>query len=191
MLKNQANWKVKHEIDLRAKPDTWPTGINDSWFVIADDFSGTGDTLSRLVGDSTSLLSQLMRYMPGVRVKILVICGFMKGVQRIRSALTSSSGNTSLVVGHLFEDQERCFHPESRILPIRQQRERLEEYCRKIGKETLHLHPQMHLGFHGFGGLVVFADTVPNNTLPIFWQSTPNWQALFPVSGLLSEDTSS
>jgi hypothetical protein len=52
---------------------------------------------------------------------------------------------------------------------------------RQIGQQ---LQPQHPLGHADLGGLVLFHNTVPNNTLPIFWcNGTVNerpWQPLFP-----------
>jgi hypothetical protein len=54
----------------------------------------------------------------------------------------------------------------------------------QIGRE---LYPSNPLGYGDMGGLVCFHDTIPNNTLPIFWcdgtVGEKPWRALFPRLG--------
>ena len=189
ILKNQANWRVKYELDLR-KPDSWPPNLQDAWFVIADDFVGTGNTFGDIVKDETAPLKMLASRYENCRIRILVVVAFEGGIRRIAELLKSESNRINLLVGRMFVDEDRCFHESSHILANLKQQSALHAFCRELGSEKLKISERMHLGYDGFGGLIVFPDTVPNDTLPMFWCSRPpQWAALFPASGLPGDST--
>ena len=188
ILKNQANWRVKQDLDLW-DPDSWSMNLQDAWFVIADDFVGTGNTFTDIVKDEMAPLRRLASHFEHSKIRVLVVVGFEDGIRRITGSLQGEAQRVKVIVGHMFADEDRCFHQSSHILNNSKQRMILDEYCREIGRTKLQISDKMHLGYDDFGGLIVFPDTVPNDTLPMFWRSRPpHWRALFPVSGLPEEN---
>jgi hypothetical protein len=64
-IHNQGRWKVTGEIDLDGKESDWPklTEHGCSWVIIADDFVGSGRTISQLV-KSPSVIGRILAKYP-------------------------------------------------------------------------------------------------------------------------------
>lgn len=82
---------------------------------------------------------------------------------------------------NVFGDEVMALDPNAGIFENEDEINFAREMLIQIGRE---LDPQYSLGFGDLGALVCFNNTIPNNTLPIFWRSgTVNdkpWRALFP-----------
>jgi len=183
-LKNQAGWRAAIDIDLN-RPSTWRalSPEHARWLVLADDFVGSGKQLASLFNREHGLLTRLLARYPGCQIRILIVLGFEAGLHRARRALRGHVGRAKLFAARLLADTDRCFANGSRIIAADQQAQ-LRSFC--IDAATRHmpdLKPSLRLGFQGSGAVVVFFDSVPNNSLPILWHGHGTWRPLFPRYG--------
>lgn len=78
------------------------------------------------------------------------------------------------------DETDQAFAPEAEIFESEDDRSVAEAMCREIGSQ---LFPDNPLGWEDLQSVVVFPDSVPNATLPIFWRSGTVdgqlWKALF------------
>lgn len=183
-LKNLANWKTDRELDLTLQAPNWEEVSHHRWFVLADDFVGSGKTLHGIIEGA---IKPLLKTFPDAQVRILIVAGFRAGIQRCVDDLHDWRSRARIIPGILFGDEDRCFSSRSRILQADSQREALRGFCTEIAQ--LHF-PGLwqrghHLGWNELAALVVFSDTVPNNTLPILWFRSKSWNPIFPASELI------
>jgi hypothetical protein len=62
----------------------------------------------------------------------------------------------------------------------------MKSFCETVGKDY-GFHPKLWLGYEDSQALIVFPDTVPNNSLPILWHDQGRWKPLLPASGILKQ----
>ena len=186
-VKNQARWRPAADIDLSGDSRNWPglRSIGVRHIILADDFVGSGTTLSNLFLQDAPLV-QVIRANPDASLKVLVIAGFEAGLTRIKFSIPGPLlKRVQIISGRLFGPRDQCFELRSRILPIEEQRNNLRQFCQDAAaKHYPSLDVDSRLGFRALGALVVFPDTVPNNSLPILWHDRGTWLPLFPGSGL-------
>lgn len=186
-IKNQARWRPSTDIDLSGDPRNWASlrSLGVRHMILADDFVGSGTTLSKLFLQNAPLAS-LLQANPEASLKILLIAGFEAGLTRIKSSIpTQLSKRVQIISGRLFGPRDQCFELRSRILSSEEQRNNLKQFCQDAAaKHYPGLDVDSRLGFRALGALVVFSDTVPNNSLPILWHDRGTWLPLFPGSGL-------
>lgn len=146
--------------------------------VIADDFSGTGDTLARGVRrlwklDETMLTSLAKEG----RVICCLQTAFPESLQRLKSEFPY----LQVLVMKMFDEEVKAFDPEAAIFESEGERKFALDVVLQIGRQ---LTQQMPLGYGDMAGLVAFHSTIPNNTLPIFWSSgtvnNRHWNPLLP-----------
>lgn len=77
--------------------------------------------------------------------------------------------------GRIFAPEGSPFGHHSRMIPVR---EMAYTYGKKL--RTKEISP---LGYRNSQGLVAFAHSTPNNTLPIIWANMNSWRPLFPRFG--------
>ena len=82
---------------------------------------------------------------------------------------------------NIFGDNVRALDADAGIFLNDEEIQFARDVMIQIGRE---LTPQIPLGYGDMGALVAFHNTVPNNTLPIFWSSgvvnDKLWKPLFP-----------
>ena len=80
-----------------------------------------------------------------------------------------------------FGDEVRALSPHADIFEDDAEMRFVEEMVLQLGRELV---PQVPLGFGDMGLLISFYNTIPNNTLPIFWSNgnvaEKPWKPLFP-----------
>ena len=80
-----------------------------------------------------------------------------------------------------FGDEVRAFRPEAGIFADDGDRAYAQEVMLQIGMQLVSQSP---LGYGNMEALVSFHNTIPNNTLPVFWSmGSANghlWTPLFP-----------
>lgn len=188
-MKNQAHWKIVDacEIDLRQTstlPGTFDPAA-EHLLIIADDFSGSGRTLARLFDGPQSPISSVLTSLPRARLFIGVIAGYRDALQRVIAKTSDYGDRVRLAVYRVFDEEDKCFSTESRILPDAQERSDFRCFCVDVARRCFApLKGRHRLGYNGVGSLVVFSDTVPNSTLPVLWYDSSEWRPLFPASGL-------
>ena len=189
-LKNQGRWNVLGEINLDEPVGSWPTFVRPEpdYFVLADDFVGSGETLAKLFRREPKWAPGLLQDYKSSELRVLVVAGFEDGIRSARSAMSEAAARRSrIITAKLFREQDTCFDATSSILTNDTQREAFRRFCLDAAREYFPtMNPRMRLGFGKLGSLVIFFNTVPNNTLPILWHTTGRWFPLFPASGLLT-----
>ena len=163
--------------------DAWLQGhmSSDPMIVVVDDFAGTGRTLT----DGLEKLWALDkgRYASAAREGRITCCletAFPEAVERIKARFA----DVHFLVMTDFGDEVRGLAPTSGIFSSVAEREFATDVMTQIGNDLMRGNP---LGFGNMGALVAFPNTVPNNTLPVFWATgTVNgreWRPLLPRGG--------
>jgi hypothetical protein len=186
-IKNQAGWRVQAELDLRQPLNSWPklSAREARWFVVADDFIGSGRTACELFASPEKLIPRVLDRYPHSQAKVLVVAGFEGGIRRVRAEISGCRDRADIVVSRVWQDTDRCFDPSSRVLPDPKRRDRLRQFCLEAAERYMpRLALNLRLGYEETGGVVVFFDSVPNTSLPILWHGLGSWRPLFPRSGL-------
>ena len=182
-VKTHQKLRVMPHLDITSHPDTWPqlAPKPPPVFIIVDDFLGTGETMCGLWERHPMPLVRLLEEYPGSRAIVIVIAALAEGVRRVESSLRQFGGRVRLHVGVKFDEGDRCFSEVSRIVPLPADREHLRQFCEEMGRR--HFPKKFWFGFEESECLVVFPDTVPNNSIPILWHDEGSWSPLFPASG--------
>jgi hypothetical protein len=147
--------------------------------VIVDDFVGSGR--SAVANVKSNIIDRLEEIRPGWRDHVTLVYATVAGLEAGLEILKDGFGKDVLVVcAHALSDTDRAFHPNSGLYDFGE-RERAREIAHRFGALLEQKHP---LGYEDSQALVVFYDTVPNNTLPILWKSGSvgdrEWRPLFP-----------
>lgn len=190
-LKQLCGWTNTMEIDIE-QDATWPNALKMKarWMIITDDFLGSGKTLGRYFIKAAQNLKLLLETYPDVHVRILYLVGFQKqyniAVESLKEILGfEASERTRILVWRLLGDHDRCFSESSEIVKDHQVRTRLQQFCLDTASRYMGTLPHQSRQGEGYSrsqALVVFHDSVPNNTLPIIWYNEGSWIPLFPKS---------
>jgi hypothetical protein len=151
---------------------------HDALLLIIDDFAGSGATmlkgLSRFNRKDTVAFQ---RFCDTGRVHLVVLFAFPEALRALREQYPK----IRVTCIRPFGDEVRALEADSGIFEDEGERRFAQEVLLQIGQQLVPQHP---LGYAQLGGLVVFHNTIPNNTLPIFWcngvVNERPWQPLFP-----------
>jgi len=150
----------------------------DALVVIADDFAGTGQTLVEGLKKFRAKVEPALwaRFIEEKRLAVYVMFAFPEALD----AASREFPGLEVVAATVLGDELRACDEMAGIFANDDERRFAEQVLHQIGRE---LSPSAPLGHGGMGTLVVFHNTTPNNTLPIFWCSGTvgerPWKALF------------
>ena len=86
-----------------------------------------------------------------------------------------------IVAANILGDELRACAEEAMIFEGEAERRFARDVLVQLGRE---LYPDAPLGYGDLGALVAFHNTIPNNTLPIFWSNgrvrERQWVPIFP-----------
>ena len=156
------------------------THLNDNpWLLIVDDFAGTGETLSK---GFRKLAEEIgFNAMRSLLKTKRVICCLLYSFPEALDGLKRQYPELEVVPANVFGDEASALSPNARIFSNADEIAFARDVLLQIGRE---LQPQRPLGHGEMAALVCFHDTIPNNTLPIFWSdgtvSERLWKPLFP-----------
>ena len=161
----------------RAVP-TWVRGHaeSDPLVVVVDDFAGTGSTL---VKGLERLWNSDGELIPDLAAEGRLICCLQAALpEAVRRVQREFKGVVVLAM-KTFDDRVRAFRPEAGIFSIDSDRTYAREVMLQIGQQLVPQHP---LGYGDTEALVSFHNTIPNNTLPVFWSmGSANGQPWTPL----------
>jgi hypothetical protein len=152
---------------------------NDPFVVLVDEFSGSGSQiLAGLRKVTEGRDNRIIReYMENGRLLCCLLSAFPDALEEFKTHVVG----IKVVAAHTFGDDVRALESNAEIFDLEADRKFAEEMLVQVGTE---LCPQMPLGWAGLGALVCFHNTVPNNTLPVFWSNgkvnNRLWKPLFP-----------
>lgn len=145
--------------------------------VLIDDIVASGgsiiDQLKSLDNECGEILKKR-----NILVIVGVICALSDGIDLINSQLSKFDFNIKLKACDIITSSDKAFSDESNIFSDNIELSNALTIARKYGVKLQKLQP---LGFNNSQLLIVFKDNCPNNTLPIFWEtsSNPMWNPLF------------
>jgi len=152
----------------------------ERFVLFVDDFVGSGlqaAGLARAFVKSCADRPKVREALDQQRVAYLSLLAYRDGL----ASLTDEVGDSLMVeTVEELDETDQAFAPEAEIFESEDDRSVAEAMCREIGSQ---LFPDNPLGWEDLQSLVVFPDSVPNATLPIFWRSGTvdglPWKALF------------
>lgn len=152
----------------------------DPLLVVVDDFAGSGkaatDDLRRLM-QKLENSSALSAYLDERRILCLFLYAFPEAIEK----LNREYRKVQFISANVFDDDVRALDGNAGIFENEGELKYARAMLLQIGRELASQNP---LGFDDMGALVCFHNTIPDNTLPIFWSNgTVNgkpWKPLFP-----------
>lgn len=150
--------------------------LNDiNALVFVDDFLGTGQSVIENLDPILEKYDELL-----VEKEIIVVIGVITGYQeakhRVEEFAQKYGVKMFLKVMVPLDNKDKCFDDNSQIYQKSIQRNQAMNICRTVGLQLENKNP---LGFGNCQATIVFPNTCPNNTLPILWKETKDWNPLF------------
>jgi hypothetical protein len=143
--------------------------------VFVDDFVGTGDSatnyLEKLWKEFGETLSANNR-----KMFFVSIAGFGAAVDRVARKVEQLQMQISIHVCDALGDDKHCFSHSSQLFACDNDRVAATDIAYRKG---VALCKQAPMGYGDCQALVVFSHNCPNNTLPILWDKSQQWNPLF------------
>lgn len=143
--------------------------------VFIDDIAATGDTFKENLNELNEIHGDLIRE-KNILIFIGLITGFLKAKYKIEEYLESIKINGEVIIMDAMDEKNKCFSDSSEYIKDMHERILTRELCNEIGLKLEKKHP---LGYNDCQLAIVFPNTCPNNSLPIFWKKTKEWEPLF------------
>lgn len=142
--------------------------------VLIDDFSGTGRNLVDGLKREMEFLQRANA--EGIHIILLCLVGFGDARSRIERFISQSRLEADVYFCDELGTEHRVFSDDSLIFPDALERKRARHVAEAKGVMLEKRHP---LGYGDTQAAVVFPESCPNNTLPIFWSQNNQWRSLF------------
>ncbi|WP_441232765.1 phosphoribosyltransferase-like protein [Bradyrhizobium sp. 1200_D9_N1_1] len=152
---------------------------DDPMVVVVDDFAGSGATLAKGIERFRNQTDRALwrRYCDEGRISVVIMFAFPEAIDHVRKRCPG----IHVVPANILGDELRACGEDADIFEGETELRFARDVLLQIGRE---LYPSAPLGFGDIGGLVAFHNTVPNNTLPIFWSNgrvgDKEWKPIFP-----------
>ena len=169
--------QVYHEAvqPLRSLERTLAGDLEIQRLVLIDDFSGTGRTLVDGLQSHKELLLRVNS--AGIRIVLIAVVGFGQARSRAERAINRLGLQADVYFCDELGPEHEAFSETSAIFPDATERQLAKQVAESKGILLEQKHP---LGYQGTQATVVFHQSCPNNTLPIFWSRKDGWAPLFP-----------
>lgn len=144
--------------------------------VLIDDLLGSGEQASEFLKELDRKVGGML-HNRGVKTVFVALCGFPHAERRVAEEIDRLRIPLELHLCEPLGETDRCFSESSAIFPGEAERVEARGIAESHGKRLQRRQP---LGYRGVQATVVFEESCPNSTLPILWDSKPDWRALFP-----------
>ncbi len=156
----------------------------DPFLVVVDDFAGTGNTLTkgleRLWSMEKDLFSKLAEQ---GRIVCCLQTAFPEAINQVKLQFPK----VQVLPMTIFDEKVKAFASDAGIFEDKGEREYAQDVLLQIGRQLV---PQNPLGYENMAALVSFHNTIPNNTLPVFWAAGKvngrEWKPLLPRGSFVS-----
>jgi hypothetical protein len=145
--------------------------------ILLEDLIGTGKTASGCLTALHELWTENEDWPEGVDVFLLSVAAFEQGRKKAEHAASQVDWPLTIRSDDILGVDDRCFHEQSRFFDDDNLREEAKALCSKVGSG---LTPKTPLGFGDSEAAICFEYRCPNNSLPILWNNSTSWDALFP-----------
>jgi hypothetical protein len=144
--------------------------------VYVDDFLGTGDTLLDSLPEIKSELGERLEK-GDLSLYFIFVSGFERARDRLNRAATEVGMPFQVFMAEPLADIARAFDPGNTLFDSEADREEARRLAQRFGER---LEKKIPLGYGDDQALVVFEDSIPNNSLPILWSQSRDFEPLFP-----------
>jgi len=145
--------------------------------IVLEDMIGTGGTASSRIKELHADWTSKGPWPDGVDVFLLAVCGYEKGLARVRREAAKLDWPLTIRVADALGEEERCFSQASEFFDKESDLERAKALCAEVGNR---LSPKEPFGFGDSQAAICFEYRCPNNSLPVLWKNGAQWQPLFP-----------
>ena len=153
----------------------FPTNNETQRLVLIDDFSGTGATLVDGLKRNLDFLRRMNS--EGVRIVVIALVGFAQARDHIENFIEQAGLDADVYFCDELGPEHKAFSASSSIFVESAERDLARQIAEAKG---VALERRFPLGYKDTQGLIVFYQSCPNNTLPIFWSRNGDWIPLFP-----------
>ncbi len=134
--------------------------------VVVDDFSGTGDTMSKGISECLDRLN--FPAAKRIREERRMVCLLLYSLPEALEELKRRYPDIDFNAANVFGDEVRALSPHAGIFGNEDELKCATDMLQQIGAE---LYPQSPFGHGQSDALICFHDIVPNNSLPIVWSN--------------------
>jgi len=150
----------------------------DPILVVVDDFAGTGNTLTKGLDRLWSMDKEMFS---NLAEQGRVVCCLQTAFPEAIAQVKRQFPKVQVLPMTVFDDKVRAFAADAGIFEDNGEREYAQDVLLQIGRQLV---PQNPLGYEDMAALVSFHNTIPNNTLPVFWAAGKvngrEWKPLLP-----------
>lgn len=114
----------------------------------------------------------------GASVSVVILVALRSQFKALFERIGPLASTVDFAIHRVITESSSCFSQESDILKRQDHRDRLKQLC--ISSAFPELPMDLQLGRLQLGLLIIFPDSVPNSTLPLFWNASATWKPLFP-----------
>ena len=170
---NRLSTNSAHTLESLAQ--RFPSNSEIQRLVLIDDFSGTGASLADGLKKHSDLLRDINS--KGIRIIVIALVGFTQARDHVEHYIEQAGLDAEVYFCDELGPEHKAFSESASIFQNASEREKAREIAESKG---LTLERRFPLGYRDTQGLIVFYQSCPNNTLPIFWSRNDEWTPLFP-----------
>ena len=167
---------VESVVEITRLPGELAKGRKIQAIVVVDDFVGTGKTAVEGLQEIDSHVGGDVERLD-IAVHFVAVTGFSEAVKRIDRAATKFRFDLRVQVCDMLESDNRAFDESSKVFPDPRERQEALAVAGEFGAKLVKNNP---LGYGACQALVVFESSCPNNSLPILWTKSSEFEPLFP-----------